>query len=427
MTQPDSDRTGTAWRVAVGSFFSLILSGAPLIVYTQSIFLEPMTRDFGWTRAQYFLPLSVAGMLGAFTTPLVGYLSDRFGVRRILLPGIVLFALSYGALAFLNGSLVAYSALIFCLIFFQGAHGVLLYTKAVALWPAQRPGLLLGITLAGTAVGGILVPPLAVHLIDAFDWRGARLGLAAATLLLCLPMAWAFVKTPSSAKSTTARETTAAIGIPARTALRSRTFWLVFFAIGLSGTAVNALLGNAVALLTDRGFSSALSALALSVIAGAQLVARFCSGLMLDRFPTAKVGVPWFLSGIIGIAIVATTHSPTVLIFGMILVGAGLGAEMELAAYFTRRYFGLQSYGQLYGYTLGFYAVGATSGPLILGVTFDMSGGYITGIVIVETIFVIATLLLMQLGPYVYGRSHDGVLSDRSKLADVPLKTVSNP
>lgn len=418
MTHGKPDRNGTAWRVAGASFVALMLSGAPLIVYTQSIFLEPMTREFGWTRAQYFLPLSAAGLLGALTTPLVGYMTDRFGVRRILLPGIVLFALSYGALAFLDGSLVAYSALIFFLIFFQSIHGVLLYAKAVALWPAQRPALLLAITLAGTATGGILVPPIAVHLIEVLGWRGARLGLAAATLVICLPVAWAFVKTPAVVTVTPVRGAYEPIGIPARTAVRSHTFWLVFLAIGLSGVAVNALLGNVVALLRDHGFSSALSGRALSVIAAAQLVARFCSGLTLDRFPTAKIGIPWFLSAMIGIAVVGTTTSPAWMILGMALLGAGLGCEQELAAYFTRRYFGLRSYGQLYGYTLGFYTVGATSGPLILGITFDHTGGYITGIVIVEAIILVAALLLTRLGPYVYGGSHD---------AARPMSRVSEP
>ena len=417
MNRPRPQFGSSARQVAVASFVALLLSGSPLIVYAQSVFLEPMTQEFGWSRSEYFLPLSIGGLAGALATPYTGFLADRYGVRRLLIPGVALFGLSYAALGLINDSVIVYAFLILALILSQNAHGTMLYTKAVALWPANRPGFLLAVALAGTAVGGMIVPPLAVYLIEAFGWRGARLGLGLAVLLIALPAAWLFVKPPGGRNQASPVECPEIFGVSAAAALRSPTFWYVALAISLSGMGLNALLANIVPILRSHGFSPALSASALSVIAGAMLVARFGSGYLLDRFNTPKVGLLWFSLAVIGIAIVMATTSTVLMLSGMFLLGVGLGAEMELAAYFTRRYFGTKNYGQIYGYILGLFTVGATSGPLILGAAYDLSGGYTIGILAAEALLFISILLILRLAPYSYGIHHSGLSGDADGLA----------
>ena len=406
MNKPGSRLGGSAGQVALASFVALLFSGSPLIVYVQSIFLGPMVAELGWTRSQYFLPLSIGGMVGALSTPYIGYLADRYGIRRLLIPAIVVFGLSYAALGLINDSILPYAFLILALILSQNAHGTLLYTKAVALWPARRPALLLAVTLAGTAVGATIVPPLAVYLIDAFGWRGARFALGLAVLLIALPAAWLFVKPPAVRNLASDVAGPQLFGLSASDALRSPNFWRIALAIGLSGAGLNALLANVVPILRGHGFSPAISASAISAIAASMLVARFGAGFLLDRFNTPKVGVVWFSCAAIGIAIATVTTSAPLMLTGMALIGFGLGAEMELTAYFTRRYFGTRSYGQIYGYILGLFTIGATSGPLVLGLAYDWSGGYTGGILVVEALLLLSIVLVLQLAPYSFDAHH---------------------
>lgn len=390
-----------ALQVALASFVALIFSGTALIIYVQSIYLEPMIAEFGWSRAQYFLPLTIGGILGAITAPYFGHLADRFGVRRLLLPAIVIFGLAYCGLAFQGGSALIYMLLMTTLVIASGVNGVLLYAKAVSSWPARHPAMMLAIALAGTAAGGILIPPAVTVLIEATDWRTARLLTGLAVLVIALPTAWAFVHMSSPADGSRAG-TPVGIGFTGRQAIRSRRFWLVALAIALTGLALNALLTSVFPLLRDRGFGAAAAASGLSAIAIAQFGARFGSALLLDRFDTPKAALPWFACAAIGMAVVSATTSYPAMIVGMVLIGAGLGAELELAAYFSRRYFGLRHYGQIYGYIIGLFTLGATSGPLLFGGLYDLTGAYTAGIIVNMILLGTSILLMLAAPPYTF-------------------------
>lgn len=398
---------GGVLRVALGGFVALIFSGAPLLTYTQSLFLEPMMREFGWSRTQYFLPLAIGGTVGALFVPMMGKAADRFGLRTILLPNIVLFGLFYALLGMLGGSLILYGLLIFLLIVFQSAHGVLLYAKAVSLWPARRPGLMFAITLAGAAAGGIIVPPLTGHLIALFGWREARLILAALVLIVPLPIAVAFVRPPGGGRAVSGTNLSAAIGLSPGQALRSRTFWLVLLTIGLSGTAINGMVANIVPMLVGQGLSRAFAAFGLSVIAGTQLAGRLFSGLLLDKIATPRIALPLLVSPLIGACLLGLTTSAPVMLLAVVLLGLGLGSEMEMAAYFVRRYFGSPSYAQIYGSVLTLYIIGANTGPLLLGWMLDVSGSFKVTIGLVVALLAPSVLCLMMLPSYTFAGAAD--------------------
>jgi MFS family permease len=384
--------------VTLASFIALITSGGPLLIYTQSQFLGPMTRDLGWSNARYFLPLSIAGVLACLWMPIFGRMADRYGVRPILLPGIVLFALSYAALGFVGSNTATYAILLAVAMLFQVPHGVLLYTKNVALWRTRYTGLVLAITLAGSAAGGILIPPLADHLIEAVGWRLARVVLGALSFIISFTLAFAFVKPPPQINNNAA----ALPGSTAGEAFELRHFWLVLAMVGLSSTALNGILGNAVPILVERGATRPLAALGISLVSAMQLVSRLISGMLLDKVQTPLIGLPALLIGFGALALLSFGGTPWRLVTEIGCVGIALGAELELASYFIRRYFGTRSYAQLYGYMLMAYGIGATSGPLILGVGFDVQHSYTLGVALAAALMLLATGCLWLLPSYRY-------------------------
>jgi MFS family permease len=394
-------RLGAAWKVSIASFIALNLSGAPLIIYTQGLFLEPMTSELGWTRAEYFLPLSIAGFVCALLTPYFGRVADRYGVRPILLPCIFLFGLAYASLGMVGRHLFGYSVLMFLVLIVQIAHGPLYYAKIVAMWPGRRPGLMLAIALAGNMAGGIIVPPIAEWLISNIGWRGARFALGAIVVVLCLPVVWAFVRSPAL-PATGRKEPQVAIGTPAAEAMREWSFWLIVAKAAFISMAVSGAVGNVVPIVVERGLTPAAGAFALSVLAGSALVARFASGWALDKSRTARIALPWIASGLTGMMFLTMVNSIVPVLVACALVGAILGSEINLAAYFIHRFFGLTNYGQLYGIVLAVYAIGATTGPLMFGIAYDLSNFYLYAILIACVMLVLSMLCVIALGPYRY-------------------------
>ena len=165
------------------SFFSLLVASA-------GIFFDSLTREFGWNRTLLSLGPSIASLLTAVLGPFLGALIDRFGSRKVVLPGLLLSIPSLAAFALANGSQTQW--IVLWVIF--GIVGVSIkstaWTAAVLGVFKQSRGLALGLTLSGTALAQIVVPPVANWLIATVGWRSTfvwlALGWGGLTFLLCL-------------------------------------------------------------------------------------------------------------------------------------------------------------------------------------------------------------------------------------------------
>lgn len=404
-----------AWKVAIACFIALIMSGPSLIVYTQSQFIEPVTAELGWSRTEFFLPFSIGGVLSAFLMPAIGRAADRFPIRAILLPAIILFSLAYGCLAFVDSSLALYSFLMFACIIFQIPHGALYYAKIISLWPTRRPALLLALAISGNSAGGMILPPIAGWLIADFGWRAARLALGLGTLVVAFSMAYLFIKPPSEAR---VQRVAPPFGRTMRDALRDRNYWLIILMFALGGFVLSGMMGHIVPLLTERGFSQAIGIAGISVVSGTALAARFLSGMVLDRIESPRAAIPFLLGGLIGIGMLGTVTSPALVILALALLGTAYGAEIELSAYLVRRYLGTRSYGEIYGLVLAIFTIGNSTGPLLQGAAYDLTGSYSVGTMIGAALMLTAAAAVMFLQPYRYPARPEEMQPEPAAAAD---------
>jgi hypothetical protein len=93
---------------------------------------------------------------------------------------------------------------------------------------------------------------------------------------------------------------------------------------------------------------------------------------------------------------------------GIVLVGLGLGAEVDLIAFLLSRYLGMRSFGETYGYLFAIFMLGSGLGPFIIGVSFDRRGSYSLILECFGFALVLASILVLRLGPYAYPVSHRG-------------------
>src|SRR5947209_5514676 len=93
----------TGWIVLAAAFCGVMVSFAPIIPYTFSLFLDPLHDAFGWKREAMGGAFALAAITVAFVSPVIGVLLDRFPPRRIILPAIVGFALVLASLSRLDG------------------------------------------------------------------------------------------------------------------------------------------------------------------------------------------------------------------------------------------------------------------------------------------------------------------------------------
>jgi MFS family permease len=153
-------------------------------------------------------------------------------------------------------------------------------------------------------------------------------------------------------------------GLSVREAIASRSFWLLGVGIILVAMVVNGVVVHVVSLLSDRGWPVDAAARIMIWAGLASLVGRLIAGYLLDRFFAPYVALFSFLVALAGLYLLASDTSP---VLGMIGVGMTTGAEIDIIAYMTSRYFGLRQFGQLYGYLFGLFLVGTGAGPMLMG------------------------------------------------------------
>jgi MFS family permease len=133
----------------------------------------------------------------------------------------------------------------------------------------------------------------------------------------------------------------------------------------------------------------------------ATMTGRLTAGFLVDRIFAPYVAAVFFLAPISGFAFVASAAG-VLPALGAILMGLGLGTEIDLIAFLVSRYFGQKSFGQLYGWLFMMFLLGATVGRFLGGVVYDLAHSYTPFLIGSAAALVVAVALLIRLGPYAY-------------------------
>lgn len=399
----------SAWWIVVGSVLGLIVGNGPILQFSFGVFVKPVSQALNAERGTLSAAVMVGLLATAISTPFVGRLVDRFGIRAVALPAIALFAVSIAAIGFATTAW-AYIALYALSGIAAAGQTPLTYCKAVSSAFDARRGLALGIAIAGVGLGTALIPQLAQGLISKFDWRAAYVGMGILTFVLAF-LSMAFLVTrPGEQHAVAGAE--ASVGAPegftAAQALRNATFWKIAISFFLVALGAGGTVAHIVPLITDRGLPPERAAMALTAAGVALIAGRLLSGYLLDRIFAPIVATVFFALPLIGIAILLATSDASLAIPAAILVGLGLGAEVDLIAFLQSRYLGLRSFGEIYGYLFAVFMVGSAVGPFAMGMSFQLLQSYEPALWVLLGGLAIACLLVARLGHYAFGAMPTG-------------------
>jgi predicted MFS family arabinose efflux permease len=360
------------WSVATAAFVGVMVSFAPIVPYTFSLFLNPLHAAFGWQREAISGTFALAAITVAVVSPGIGVLLDRLPPRRIILPSIVIFALALASLSRLGPSIQRFYLTYFVLGLVANGTAQFAYTRTILTWFNRRRGLALALLLTGSGMGSILIPPLTQWVIDHHGWRGAYIMLGGIALL-GLPLTAFLLRNRSVPQRV---DESLMSGETVASALRTAPFWILAFIIMLSAFGENGLVTNLAAMLTEHGVTVQAAALALSVRGGAGIVGRLFTGFLIDRLPAQRIQTGILLLSAAGTLILAFSGTSAMALLGAALLGIGLGSEADVAPYLLARCFGRKHFSVLYGLTWTAYAIGGATGPMVVGHFYDRAGSY---------------------------------------------------
>ena len=387
MTGDQSQRGGRiyyGWWIVTVCAIGLSTGPGQFVFGSLGLFIIPLGEEFGWGRAEISLALTFFTIALALCIPIAGNLVDRFGSRRVLLPSIVVCGVCLILIPVVATSLMMLY-LVFALVGSLGAGANSLpYLRTISNWFDKRRGLAIGIAMGGSGFGYSYVPPLVQYLIDNEGWRYGYYLLAAITFLVALPLAWAFLReSPSESdvrrsseiviKKTDGQETPA-FDLPST--LKSFLLWRLFFVFCLLSFSLYGVLAHLVPMMTDRGMTPANAALVQSTLGLSIVFSRIIIGFLIDRFFAPHVALACFALTAIGLAVLAGGATYSLAFVAAIFIGLSFGAEIDLLAFLTSRYFGVANFGKVYGILFTSFLIGTSFGPYAYGLVYEATGSY---------------------------------------------------
>jgi MFS family permease len=382
--------------VIVGVGWVAMWVGAFVATSPFSTFLTPMSEDLGWTNTTLNGAQAVGTILAGLLSPLAGQLIDRYGTRVILTVAGVAMSAALFICASVQEPWQFVVGFSLGRVLFQGVIQIATPT-AVANWFIRLRGRATGLALMGNAASVAVCVPLIQYVVDTNGWRAAWTVLAVMALVLLAPTAALFLRNRpedlgllpdgASALPPPAASRQADRADPARErgqeppwrlgqALRTRTFWCLLSAGGLSSLAVAGVTTHQMPLLLHNGLAPSVAASMVSAYAVCWTLGGVGWGFVAERLPVRFALAFIYVVGAVATLVVLHAGTPTPALVFAVLYGLTVGGGSTLEAVIWADYYGRTSLGSIRGFARPFLMIANAIGPLSAGMAVDALGNY---------------------------------------------------
>jgi MFS transporter, OFA family, oxalate/formate antiporter len=391
------------WKVLTAAFLGVMCGASPLPFNVLGALFKPLEAEFGWNRAEVSAGITVFGITASLMAPVIGWLADKYGVRRVALWSLTGFIITFAALYFTPPSLLGYYALWFLVGLVGIGSTPVTWSRAISLWFVKNRGLALGIMLIGTSAAALIVPNLAVWAIEAHGWRAMFPIVALLPLLVALPVCLMLFREPRADErpATLTGADGNVTGMTFGAAVKTRQFWTLWISILLIAAAYGGAHIHMIPIVMDHGLTLPAAAGMMSIVGLGLLVGRVGVGFLLDRIWGPAVGFPVLCLPALACFLLMGTGSDVMAIsIAAFLLGFAAGAESDLIAFLAARYFGMAHFGRIYGMLYMPFGLFSAISPLIYGIVRDRTGSYDGMLVAAAALFIAGGALLITMGRY---------------------------
>ena len=393
------------WIVLACALSNLFIGGT--FFYGGTTIIEPIRDEFGWAYATISGAFSLRNLEEGLIAPLVGWLVDRYGPRKLMLGGMITVGLGYILFSRTSNVVNFYGFYSIIAIAFSFIAGAVLYT-AVAMWFKRRLGLALGLMASGFGVSGVMVP-LLVWLINAYGWRMTMvivgimvwsLGIPLAMVVRHKPEQYGYLPDgdPPQAKAADVAEPQpfdSEQGFTWREALRTRAFWLVGIASAFSWVPSGAIFVHILPHLELVGIPEMIAASVVTFITAITIPGRLGFGWLGDRIEKRYVMAISYTLQAVGVLIFSQISQTWHLIPFLIIFPLGYGGAIPVRPALQADYFGRRAFGTIMGLLSVLSLAGSVSAPIVAGWVRDVMGNYRTAFLVLNIPLLVGIPLIL--------------------------------
>lgn len=369
--------------------------------YGQTVFLDALIREHQWSKEAvsggatlYFMVSGLAGIA-------VGRMVDRHGARGSLVAGGLLMAGSLLWLGRIERPAELYPVYAMLAVSFAMTAAVPL-NAVLARWFVARRAFAMSLSQTGVSLGGIVLVPATTLMIARRGMEQTTWALGALVILVVLPISiWVIRWDPADHGLAADGEALASTPAAAPRRWRSRDAVRTgsFFTLALGFSSIlfcqTGLSVHILHLLRDH-LSAATAASGVSLIAAGSIIGRLCLGQIADRIDMRKLAAGLFVVQAVahlGLSFSATT--PALLGFAL-LFGLTIGSVFMLQSLLVLEFFGIASFGTVFGALNLVTSVAGGLGPLAVGSVAEHFGGYSAALRMLAVVAAIGTIAVLR-------------------------------
>ena len=391
-------------------FYGWIIVGLALVANGMSsgpvwsgvgVWIKALEIQFGWSRAQLTGAFSMAQLEGSIIGPLMGYLIDKLGPRRMVLCGFIITGLGFLLFSRTDSIIIFYVS--YGLIMLGTAAGTWLpFMSVVNRWFVRKRGVSMAVAGLGSPLGGLLLVPALAWAVTpgSHGWDVTAQWIGVVFLVVAWPMSQ-FVRvrpedhglrpdgdppeavTRESFRSARAAPSPDKLQFTGRQAIRTLPFWLITFGHAFSSILFATLTVHLVPMLTDQGLSLQQAANMFSVVMGVAAVFQLIGGYAGDRLPKNMVIAFFGFIQAGGFLMAVLVDSvPTALLFAATF-GAGFGGRNPLTTAIRGDYFGEKAFATITGISSAPMYMLMLAAPLFAAFMFDATKSYTLSFLII--------------------------------------------
>lgn len=362
-----------------------------------SVFLKPVTDEFGWTRSAYTGSIAVGTAVGSLVAVYVGPKLDKLGARWILVGSFAVLASTFFLMSWIQNLWEFYALQIIGRMVQTGIMSLAI-TTIVPKWFVAKRGRAVAMAGMGNKVGHTFLPWIAQQLVRALGWRWAYSGLGGMVLLVSMAPAALFLRRRpedmgllpdgveprddddqqegSDAPEGTPRRKQE-VSYVARQVLHMPSFYLLTGSFALFFFINPSISLHAIPYLTDQGISTDMAVAVVVVWSATGVIGSFGSGFLAERFDPRKImAVQYVLVGAGYYLLLNVSTTSTAFAWGA-YYGVVQSGIFTLQNIIVANYYGRETLGSIRGIMWPVQALANAIGPMAASVVFDVTGAYV--------------------------------------------------
>ncbi|MBM3141244.1 MAG: MFS transporter [Chloroflexi bacterium] len=374
------------WVLTGVGFVVNLLNGA-LLFHAFGTYVVLLRDEFGWSRTSFSLAFSLMRVESGLLGPLEGWAIDRFGPRKVMTLGNVVFGAGLILLATINSLLEFY--LVLLVLALGGALGAFFpISVSIVNWFDRKRAMALATLSLGFSAGGLIQPGIVAGL-EGLGWRMFSVLAGVVVLLVAVPLAQLvrhrpedYGYLPDGATEEQAEQDRAAgrqeVSFTASQAMRTSAFWMLSLGQSASVLVFGAVSVHFVAHVTESiGLTLGEAASAITLMTAMMVIGQIAiGGYIGDRVSKRGLIVVSMLGHTVALMILAFAATmPMVLVFGVVN-GLAMGTRGPLSQALRAEYFGRAHFGTIMGFSSLVMMIGIVGGPMIAGLSYDFLGAY---------------------------------------------------